>query len=273
MSRINKRWFKQRKKIDYKILIGLLCVAILFVVFGLFIKYHPEILKKEKAASDAVPEVENIEEEPEPEEPAIDPEKPMIALTFDDGPSIYTAPILDVLEQYNARATFFMIGCNVPNYPETVQRIKDMGCELGNHSNNHIDLTTLSTEEMLSQIETTNDEVEAVLGERTEMVRPPYGEVNDAVYANVSYPLIMWSIDTNDWRTKEASTLAEYVLNTVQDGDVILMHDLYESTVGAVEELVPQLIERGYQLVTVSELAQMRGVSLESGHRYFKFEK
>lgn len=201
----------------------------------------------------------------------VNPAKPMIALTFDDGPGKYTEELLAKLKEYDARATFFLLGENVNKYPEIVEEMVNIGCELGNHTTNHKNLTKLDVEEMQSQIETTNTLIQNLTGEKVAIVRPPYGAVNAQVRENVAYPFIMWSVDTTDWERKDAESIKNYTLDVVQDGDIILMHDIHEYTVEATIAMIPELIERGYQLVTVSEMAEVHGVKLENGTKYFEF--
>ena len=201
----------------------------------------------------------------------INPAKPMIALTFDDGPGKYTERLLDALEKYDARATFFMLGSNVNKYPEAVEKMKEIGCEIGNHTTDHKNLTKLEVPEIIGQIETTNDSIKNIIGEGASIVRPPYGAVNDLVKSTVTYPLVMWSIDTLDWELKNAEALKECTLEIVKDGDIVLMHDIHETTVDAVITLIPELQARGYQLVTVSEMAQIHGINMENGIKYFRF--
>lgn len=232
----------------------------------LWLKLHPEPVVQEE-------EVEEEIEEPEVEEPSIDPEKPMVALTFDDGPSKYTDALLDKLEECNARASFFVLGSNVRRYPETIKRMEELGCEIGNHTYSHADLTDLEAEQIQAEIESTNQELTNVLGYGAKLVRPTYGALNDTVKASLAYPFAMWSVDTTDWQRDDAASVANYVLEIVQDGDVILLHDIHETTVEAMMTVIPELQARGYQLVTMSEMAKLRGVTFENGEKYFSFRK
>ena len=200
-------------------------------------------------------------------------DQPMIALTFDDGPGKYTSKLLDALEQYGAHATFFMVGKNVPKYPEEVKRMLEIGCELGNHSYDHAQLTKLTPEGIQGQVNDTNGEIEKVVGKSATLLRPPYGAVDDNVKQNVGMPMILWSVDTLDWKTKDANATIENVLTNAGDGDIILMHDIHEQSVEAAIQLIPALQEKGYKLVTVSEMAKARGVKLENGEKYFGFWK
>ena len=203
----------------------------------------------------------------------VDPEKPMLALTFDDGPGTDTDRLLSVLEENNARATFFMVGTRVPQRPETIKRMKEIGCELGNHTAEHKNLKKLSDAEIKEAIQSVSDQVaEATDGSPTTVTRPPYGAFDDHVKAAASSPLIMWSVDTLDWKTKNVESTIKSV-NSATDGDIILMHDIHKTSVEAAIKVIPQLVEKGYQLVTVSEMAEARGVKLEDGGVYFSFYK
>ncbi len=203
---------------------------------------------------------------------SIDKSKKMVALTYDDGPSVNTATILDTLEKYNGVATFFVVGNRVSSYKSTVQRAVDMGCEIGNHTYEHKILTSVGTSTITSQIDKTNTAVYNVTGIAPVVMRPPGGGYNSTVKSTVHMPLILWSIDTLDWKTRNASKTISSVLNNVKDGDIVLMHDLYAQTASASQTIIPELVERGYQLVTVSELAECRG-GMSSGSVYSSFRK
>lgn len=194
-----------------------------------------------------------------------------IALTFDDGPSSFTDRLLDCLEANNAKATFFMVGKEILSFPDEVKRMKALGCELGNHTYDHTDLATLSASDISSQISKVDQELVNLTGQGATVVRPPYGSVNDTVKATVGTPMILWSIDTLDWKTQDVQATVEEVMNNVQDGSIILMHDIYSTSVDAAEILIPQLIEDGYQLVTVHELAAAHGKELNPGITYGEF--
>ncbi len=188
----------------------------------------------------------------------IDPTKPMVALTFDDGPSAkYTDKILDILEDYDSVATFFEVATNLKYAPDALRRAEQLGCEIGSHTTTHANLSKLDAAGIKAELSKTNAEFERVLGHKPTLLRPPYGACNDTVKQNCDQYLIGWSVDTLDWQSRDANK----VINAVQrednlNGDVILMHSLYESTVQATEKLVPWLISEGYQLVTVSELIE-----------------
>lgn len=202
----------------------------------------------------------------------IDKNKKMVALTYDDGPSIYTPRVLKTLKENNAVATFFVVGNRVPTYSDTVKKAHDMGCEIGNHTYEHKNLTRVSEAEVKRQITKTNRNVKKVTGQAPVIVRPTGGATNANVKQWVGMPSIIWSIDTLDWKTRNAGSTKKAVLDHVKDGDIVLMHDLYSATATASETIIPELVRRGYQLVTVSELAECRGGMKETG-AYYSFRK
>lgn len=198
----------------------------------------------------------------------VDPKKPMVALTFDDGPSQYTDDILDSLEKYQSRATFFEVGNSVNRYADTVLRIDRLGCEIGNHSYDHANLGISSASKIRSEISKTDAKIKAITGKKPTLLRPPYGSIGTNLRQNAKKPMILWSIDTLDWKSRNADKVYQHVMSHVKDGDIILMHDLYSSTRNAAKRIIPELKKRGYQMVTVSELAYYRDVNLKEGERY-----
>ena len=197
--------------------------------------------------------------------------KKMVALTFDDGPNGNTSTVLNVLEKYNARATFFVQGKSVRQYAATERRAVELGCEIGNHSWNHKNLTTISAGDARRQISETNDVIESVTGLRPVLVRPPYGSMNSTVRSVAraeGASLVLWSVDTLDWKTRNANSTFNAATRGARDGAIILMHDIHYPTGQAVKRIVPWLIDHGYQLVTVSELATYRSTTLRYGSSY-----
>ncbi len=200
----------------------------------------------------------------------IDPNKPAVALTYDDGPhSTVTHDILDVLEKYDAKATFFVVGSRVPSYSDCVKRAAEMDCEIGIHTYNHKILTSATNSEITSEMTRTSDAIKKITGEAPTIMRAPGGSYNDRVKGAVGMPLIQWSVDTLDWKNRNASSVISSVKNNTRDGSIILMHDLYGSTAEATETIVPWLISEGYQLVTVSELMDLKGIDMKDGSVYF----
>ena len=203
----------------------------------------------------------------------IDPNKPMIALTYDDGPSKYTQDILDLLKENNSAATFFVLGSQVSKYEEAVIQMVDGGNQVGNHSYDHKRLTSLNDEELFNQINNTDNLIYETALYKTSIMRPPYGSTTEDLVDKLQKPIINWSIDTRDWESRNAAAITEIVLENVKDGDIILMHDLYESTLEASKIVIPELINRGYQLVTISELSENREVILKAGQSYYNMYK
>jgi len=199
----------------------------------------------------------------------IDPDKPMVALTYDDGPyTPVTTRILDTLEKYDARATFFVVGSRVNTYKDCIKRSFDMGCEIGNHTYNHTILTSVGSAKIKEEINATNKAVEKITGVAPVVVRTPGGAVNSTVRSSVMYPMFNWSVDTLDWKNRNASSVVSAIKKDVRDGSIVLMHDLYGSTASATETIVPWLVKEGYQLVTVSELMAVKGIDAEAGKLY-----
>ncbi len=211
------------------------------------------------------------QKEPKPATPDMD--KPMLALTFDDGPSKHTARLLDAFAQYGGKGTFFVVGNLIEGREDTLQRMTAEGHEIGGHSWNHRQLTKLGKGELTDQIMNTRAKIYDATGVDTTIMRPPYGSYNDqvkTVSAGLDVTLINWSVDTLDWKHKDADAVYEAVMEEAKDGAIILCHDLYETTVAAMERAIPDLIAQGYQLVTVSELLEGNGKILEAGKVYTK---
>ena len=203
----------------------------------------------------------------------IDSSKPMVALTFDDGPNGTATPkILDTLEKYNVVATFFDLGTCMENYPNITKREEQIGCEVGTHTYSHQNLNKLSVEEIQNDISNASKIYEQTLGHKLYLVRPPYGNADITVRRTLKYPLIEWDVDSLDWKTKNKDKILAKI-NEISnfDGRIILMHSIYNSTAEAVEELVPQLLSEGYQLVTVSEMAKYKGTTLKTSTIYYNF--
>jgi len=200
----------------------------------------------------------------------VDPNKPMVCLTFDDGPySPVTDSILDVLEAYNSKATFFVTGDMSWQYPATLKREYDLGMGLGSHTYWHPHLPQCDWNRIIWELDTTNDVVRSVIGEDLKMLRPPHGESNDLVRYAAGVPIIKWNLDTLDWSNLNMNIIYHKVMDNVQDGDIVLMHDLLTVTSEAVWIMVPALLERGYQLVTVPEMITAKGWTLDPGVEYY----
>ncbi len=188
---------------------------------------------------------------------SIDPSRPMLALTFDDGPGKATPRLLDTLREYGAHGTFFIVGERIRAYAESVKRIAVEGHELGIHTWSHKRLTSLSLTTIRYEISKTRDKLYSLTGVMPYIVRPPYGSVNDRVKQASrldSFYIVNWNIDTLDWKLRDADLVYESIMSQAKDGAIILLHDMHTESVEAVIRAIPDLIDKGYQLVTVSEL-------------------
>lgn len=194
-----------------------------------------------------------------------------LALTFDDGPSKYTDRLLDAFATYGGKGTYFVVGNLVDTRVETLKRMVDEGHQVAGHSWDHRQLTKLNRQDLKDQIMNTRAKIYDVTGVDATTMRPPYGSYNDevkAVCAEVGVVMINWSVDTLDWKTKNADMVYDVIMSEAADGAIILCHDLYGSTVEALERAIPDLLAAGYELVTVSELLSGDGQALEAGKVY-----
>lgn len=192
-------------------------------------------------------------------------EEMKIALTFDDGPHYkYTAEILDILEEYGVKATFFVIGTNVSDHPELVERELAEGHEVENHTYDHVYLKKISEEEIFSEVSDNESIIAGITDYSTHFVRPPGGLYDDRlmpIVDRLGYKIVLWSVDTCDWKRPPSESIAANVINTVKSGDIILMHDFIcgvSPTPDALRIIIPSLLEKGFSFVTVSELARCR---------------
>ena len=205
----------------------------------------------------------------------IDPNRPMVALTFDDGPHPKNTPeILDLLQHYDSAATFFMQGFRIERYPETTLMVVNAASEAANHSYDHKKLTKLHGDALLFQLNRADELLRELTADQFSMkhYRPPYGALNDEVKANASTPMILWDVDTLDWKTRDPQSTIDITLAEAQEGSIILMHDIHAETVQAVRTIIPQLIEQGYQLVTVEEMLSAKNVWPMNGQKVFSAE-
>ena len=201
-----------------------------------------------------------------------DPSKPMLALTFDDGPSAHTERLLDAFAAHGGKGTFYVVGNMLDGRPDTLRRMAAEGHEIGGHSWNHRQLTKLGTEELTDQFMSTRAKIYEITGIDATTMRPPYGSCNDQVKAKageLGIALINWSVDTLDWKYKNADTVYQAVMDGAKDGAIILCHDLHKTTVDAMERAIPALIAEGYQLVTVTELLTSDGGTVNAGKLYY----
>ena len=184
-----------------------------------------------------------------------------IALTFDDGPHPrYTAQILDVLDQYNIKATFFVVGVNAHYYSDTLESVIKRGHEIGNHTYTHPHVSCLNTSTLTQEVERCESTIYGITDYKTKLFRPPEGMIDAdvrTVLRNLDYKVILWDIDTRDWAHESPENICENVVSSITSGDIILMHDYVSHnspTVEAIKLFIPILIEKGYKFVVISEL-------------------
>ena len=178
-----------------------------------------------------------------------------IALTFDDGPSRkYTPILLDGLKERGVHATFFLMGKNIEGKEDIVKRMSEEGHLIGNHSYEHIQLTKAGAKAVCEAVEHTQEQIEAITGKRPEYIRPPYGDWNEELEEEIGMTPVLWSLDSLDWKLKDTGKIIHQVLKDVKDGDIILLHDIFPSSVEAALELIDILQKEGYVFVTADEL-------------------
>lgn len=195
-----------------------------------------------------------------------------IALTFDDGPRRSTTEeLLDGLAQRGAHATFFLVGEMIPGNEDLVKRMEKEGHQIGTHSYDHVYLTGLNAQDFSCQVDRTETLLKNLLGHGGFLLRPPYGMIDDAVKKRTRSPLILWSIDPEDWDDKNTDRIVEHIVTNARDGDVILLHDIYPTSVAAALQVVDALHQKGFLFVTVEELAYQRHMELTPGVVYRSF--
>jgi peptidoglycan/xylan/chitin deacetylase (PgdA/CDA1 family) len=206
-----------------------------------------------------------------------------VALTFDDGPGgKVTNHILDQLAKFGGHATFFCLGDRAETFGKTLGRIVASGNEVGSHSYAHERLTRLRADDLDEDLERAVRQLEAFAGQEPQLLRPPYGSVSERVCDHAGLPIVLWSVDTEDWRyceelcknrtdeqrREDYLKVVNSVVDYVQDGDIILMHDLYNFTQDVADVLIAELSHQGWQLVTVSELFAAKGIKPRPGEVY-----
>jgi peptidoglycan/xylan/chitin deacetylase (PgdA/CDA1 family) len=201
----------------------------------------------------------------------LDRSKPMIALTFDDGPSQYTEHIVKLLDRYGCRATFCVLGTRVGPQASRVRAVAAQGSEVVGHSWDHKNLTSLSNKKLRRELKKTNNAIRSVTGVRPKMYRPPYGAYDEKVCKmskKLNLALLTWSLDTKDWKSLDPKKVYGKIKKYAKRDQILLMHDIHETTAEAMDEVIPWLIGQGYELVTVSELMYYKNIKIKPGHIY-----
>ena len=204
---------------------------------------------------------------PEPQ-----PRSKAVALTFDDGPSTENTPkVLELLKKYNAHATFFVVGTRVSAGAEVLKQEVAQGCEIGNHSWDHANLAAMSMKKVNKEYDKTANLVKKLVGFDVTLLRPPYGAISQKMRNKLKHPMILWNVDTLDWKSKNTNKIMHELKKNVKDGDIILMHDIHPTTAEALNKVLPWLIKNDYDILTVSELAARKGAKLTNGKAYGGF--
>lgn len=199
--------------------------------------------------------------------------KKLIALTFDDGPSWKTTRrLLDGLRERDVRVTFFVLGNRVKQMPEIVKKAYDDGHTIGSHTYSHKSFNNLKDEEIKKEVSRTNEEIEKAIGKKTNILRPPYGEYKKSMIKLTGMTFILWSVDPQDWKYKNVEKVYNHIIDNAKDGSIILLHDLYDTSVDAALMAIDKLLEEGYVFVSIEELEKLGKLNLSSGKYYYKIK-
>lgn len=192
-----------------------------------------------------------------------------IAFTFDDGPGEYTDKLINALDKYHGKATFFVLGNRVNSYKKQLIHAYDLGMEIGSHTWAHKNLKLLRAREVKSEIDKTRTAIKKIIGTEPTVLRPPYGNYNKIVSKYAGVPMIYWSVDTQDWKYRNVKYVSKYIIKHAKDGEIVLLHDIHSTSVNGFIKALPSLRKKGYELVTVSELYEIKGKKMKKGKMYF----
>lgn len=272
-----KRQWKRRQSEKLTMLLkGTIVVAVVLVLILTGVKIVSTVQNhKQQKQEETLSQKQNavtespVVEVPTPE-PTPAPKEKAVALTFDDGPSRDNdGTILETLQANGAHATFFVLGNRARVDGDIMQMILDAGCEIASHSWDHPQLSKIKWKKAKSQIDRTDRIVSKLLnGYQISLLRPPYGSISKTMRKKVKKPMLLWSLDTEDWKSRNAKKIFNRVKKEVKDGDIILMHDIHPETAEAVKKIVPWLSEQGYDMLTVTELMARKGKTMEGGKAY-----
>ncbi len=200
-------------------------------------------------------------------------DKKLVALTFDDGPNYkVTTFLLDELDNKNAKASFFLVGSRISSQKELIKRMYNSGHSVGSHSYNHKNLTKLTDEQLLKEINDTNELISQITGEDVKYLRPPYGSYNKDLLNKINMTFILWNVDTLDWQSRDSQKVCDNIINSAKDGAIILLHDLYQTSVDGALCAIDKLQEQGYAFVSIDEMIKLKNIDLKTNtaYRYFK---
>ncbi|MCI5882835.1 MAG: polysaccharide deacetylase family protein [Clostridiales bacterium] len=273
-----KRQWRRRQSRKLELLLKgsmIAAVVLVLVLIGIKVASTVQSRNEQKRAEEALnQQQEKMVETPLVEEPTPPPtpvpKDKAVALTFDDGPSRDNdGKIIETLQANGAHATFFVLGNRARVDGDIMQMITGAGCEIASHSWDHPQLSKIKWKKVKSQLKRTDDIVAKLLnGYQITLLRPPYGSISKTMRKKIDKPMILWSLDTLDWKTRNAKKIFNGVKKEVKDGDIILMHDIHPETAEALTKIVPWLSEQGYDMLTVSELMERKGKKLEAGKAY-----
>ena len=201
-------------------------------------------------------------------------DKKLIAFTFDDGPSeTNTNYLLDNLDKYDAKVTFFVLGSRVNSNKETIKRAYLEGNAIGSHTYNHRNLNLLSDVALMDEVKKTNEAIKDIIGTSPTLLRPPYGNLTDHGKELANMSIVLWNIDPLDWKYKDKNRVANEIIEHAHDGAIVLVHDIYKSSVEGALLAMEELQKQGYAFVTINEMAQLRGIKLDTTTSYFSMKK
>lgn len=188
--------------------------------------------------------------------PFLDVNLKTVALSFDDGPSSYTSSIIELLDKYGYNATFFVVGNKIEDNIDILKKISEKN-EIGNHTYSHIWATHYPNDYITDEINKTDQLIYKYTKQKTKLFRPSYGAINNKIKASINKRVVLWTLDSSDWKRKNSNKIAEYILNNIKDNDIVLMHDTYKRTYESLKIILPELKKRKYQVVTISTLYEI----------------
>lgn len=205
-------------------------------------------------------------------QPSQKQEKKLVAITFDDGPSKYTSELVEILSINGVKATFFLIGSNINKYSDSVVKAYQAGNEIGIHTYSHTSFTKMSIEQIQNELAKTRTLLDGIDVDYSNIVRPPYGNINKNIQDSIDTSFILWSVDTRDWESRNKDAVIAEVKKNISEGSIILFHDVYPTTIQAIKEVLPELT-KDYEFVTVSELFEQNDKTLDENQKYYKVKK
>lgn len=199
-------------------------------------------------------------------------EKKLVAITFDDGPSKYTSELVDILNDNDAKATFFLIGKNIDNYEDSVVKTYQSGNEIGIHTYSHTSFTKMTITQIQEELDKTKALLDDIDVDYSDLVRPPYGSINENIQTNIDSSFILWNVDTRDWETRNKDEIIKELKENISEGSIILFHDIYPTTIEAIKEALPSLTDE-YEFVTVTEMFNRSNKEINENQKYYNLKK